>query len=389
MYVSARGVRQTTGIGTSRLAADAVILAGTVGHEPDGSGGLPYALLPLPHTTLIEMLLAQIAGTITGRLTVCANIHTSLLNQHVTRCGIDADRIAVVRDGVPRGTAGCLKTCQDRLGQNPFLVIGGSVWLDDDPAWMVEQHQAQNNALTVFCTPNAQRPDAAEQRLWQPAGVYCCDPVVLSYIAEHGYQDLKEQLIPPLKRAGLRVGAVLLPGSTCQVSDWRTYMSVLSTLISADGPRQDGYHELAPGVWCGRDVKIAPTARIVGPALLGHGCEIGDGAVVMGPTVLGDQCRIGRGAWLLRVVVPDRTIVQSGVSLAEQLVSTAPSTHSAPLPSRRRARETQGIPEQAVGAPRTLPLSLTATARPMVAGMLMLAAFVWALWYGLVGLWRS
>lgn len=389
MYVSARGVQPTRCIGTSRLAADAVILAGTVGHEPDGSGGLPNALLPLPHTTLIEMLLAQLAGTISGRLTVCANIHTSLLNQHVTRCGIDADRIAVVRDGVPRGSAGCLKSCEDRLGPSPFLVIGGSVWLDDDPAWMVEQHQAQGNALTVFCTRSAKRPDAAEERRWQPAGVYCCDPVVLSYIAEHGYQDLKEQLIPPLQRAGLRVGAVLLPGSTCQVSDWTAYMRVLSTLISADGPRREGYHELAPGVWCGRDVKIAPTARIVGPALLGHGCEIGDAAVVMGPTVLGDQCRIGRGAWLLRVVVPDRTTVGPGVSLAEQLVAATPPTHSPPLPLRRMAGETQGTPEPPAASPPAPRVTLSGLARPMVSGVLMLAALVWALWYGFVGLWRG
>ena len=67
----------------------------------------------------------------------------------------------------------------------------------------------------------------------------------------------------------------------------------------------DVFRRVAPDIYCGPDVQVASTARIVGPAMIGAGCRIGEGAVVIGPTVLADGCSIGDRSWVVRVVTAD------------------------------------------------------------------------------------
>jgi mannose-1-phosphate guanylyltransferase/phosphomannomutase len=252
---------------------------------------------------------------------VCANGHTEVIAKHLARPGPTDHGVGFFEDSLPRGTAGCLKSCQPRLSGRTIFVTGGSVFLDDDPEWMVGQHQAQGNALTVFCSrdPEIAGPDG--KGLLRPVGVYCCAPAVLDFIRPHGFQDLKEQVVPALKGAGLRVGVAAVSDSTCEVADWATYVGVLDRVLSTGRFDTAGYTQVAPGIWFGDDVKVAPGARIVGPALLGHGCRIDDGSVLIGPTVLGNECRAGDASWLVRVVAADGTHVAAGTSVADRFLS--------------------------------------------------------------------
>lgn len=299
---------------------DWVILAGTVGHEVPWTRGLPRPLLPLPGTTLLEALLDMFRHSSEGSCTICANGHTDLYTKHVQSGRTLTHSIGFFEDSVPRGPAGCLKACASRLTGRSILVAGGAVWLEDDPDWMLEQHAAQGNVLTVFCSREKPETRSRSGTLWKPAGIYCCEPAVLEFIQDEGYQDLKEQLIPALQRSGLRVGAVPLTLTTCEVSDWPTYLRVLCRVLTTSRFESAGYHQVAPDIWVGDDVEIAPRARIVGPVLLGHRCLIEDEAVVVGPAIVGNGVQVGRGCWVIRSVLPDHWRCPAGAPIVDQFL---------------------------------------------------------------------
>jgi NDP-sugar pyrophosphorylase family protein len=280
-------------------------------------------LLPLPRQTLIESLISRFDFESAGTCVICSNGHTRQLIHRVRTVKPRHLTVGFLEDGIPLGTAGCLKACESRTQSDTIMLAGGAVWLEDDPRWMVEEHRRQGNALTVFCTRHSGWVESGLHNHLRPAGLFCCERSVFEHIRPTGFQDLKEQLVPALHRAGLRVGAVPLHAGTCEVSDQATYMGILSQVLSDEGFALDGFTRVAPGIWCGRDVRIAPTARVVGPALLGHGCRVDDGSVVVGPAVLGDGCRVGRDAWLIRVVAPERLRIRPGVSLTDRVLPKA------------------------------------------------------------------
>lgn len=59
-----------------------------------------------------------------------------------------------------------------------------------------------------------------------------------------------------------------------------------------------GYHELEPGILVGENVKIAKTATIEAPAIIGANTELRPGAFIRGNVIIGESCVIGNSSEL-------------------------------------------------------------------------------------------
>lgn len=309
---------------------DVVLLAGTLGSEVSWTCGWSRHALPLPGTTIIESLITRLSQAFDGSITICANGHTEMLDRLVTHPDEIGQSIRFIQDTVPRGTAGCLKLCESNIQGHTIFLATGAIYLEDNPSRMVEQHRQSGNALTVFCKKEVnQHVRSDQQNTLHPTGLYCCDPIVFKYIRSIGFQDLKEQLIPTLRRAGLRVGVVMLEQPAYEITEWESYLHVVSRSITHFGMNAADYRQLAPDIWCGKDVEIASNARIVGPVVLGKGCRLDEHSMVVGPAILGDGCHVCESAWAIRVVIPDHIQISAGVSVIDQFV--APATTSLPV----------------------------------------------------------
>ncbi len=368
---------------------DWVILAGNVGQEAPWTQGVPRPLLPLPGTTLIEALLAGATERRCGSLTVCANGRTELIAERLAQSADISPPVTFMKDNLPLGTAGCLKACEKRLTGGPIFVSGASVWLADDPEWMLAQHRAQRNALTVFCTYEADIDGIKTGAFFRPAGIFCCDPLVLDLIRPHGFQDIKEQLIPALQRAGHRVGAVTLREPTCEVLDWSTYLDVLGQSLSDRRFDTRKYRKITPDVWCGEDVTIADDARVVGPAFLGHGCRLDSASVVIGPTLLGANTHIEEGAWLVRGVAPANATITRGSCITDRFIAPprvpGPGSHTI---DRTASDASIWKDSPTEDRPTAIDACACGMQRSCVAALAVVGAFIWAFWHTLTDLWQ-
>lgn len=344
---------------TNHDRINAIVLAGAVGQEHSWTGGLPRPLLPLPGGSLVEALLGRLTTGLDGGRAICANGHTALLSESIG--GRTSGRIHYYEDRLPRGTAGCLKDCACRFDGDTFLVAGGAVWLEDDPAHIVAEHRRQGNALTVCCSGTRDAVQFGRHRALPPAGVYCCERSALEHVRDAGFQDIKEQLIPALREAGERVGVVVLSERTREVRTWSAYLSVLARSLEAELFAKHHCDRLAPGIWVGRDVEIAANARLFGPVFLGDGCRVGDGSVIVGPAVFGRNCRIGADSMLLRVVGHDNICLPAGVHVANQLLRDS-------MAQRGGAQAPRQIRVPAAQAPAPGPLARAGQPGPVTHG---------------------
>lgn len=68
----------------------------------------------------------------------------------------------------------------------------------------------------------------------------------------------------------------------------------------------EGFSEIETGILVGRDVKIAPTATIIPPAILGHGTEVRPGAFLRGNVITGDNCVLGNSSEFKNCILLDK-----------------------------------------------------------------------------------
>lgn len=65
----------------------------------------------------------------------------------------------------------------------------------------------------------------------------------------------------------------------------------------------EGYHELEPGILVGENVKIAKTATIEAPAIIGKDTELRPGAYLRGNVIIGERCVIGNSSELKNAIL--------------------------------------------------------------------------------------
>lgn len=85
-----------------------------------------------------------------------------------------------------------------------------------------------------------------------------------------------------------------------KIKDW------IAQLLATGLP---DFTELKPGVWVGKNVKIADFVTIEAPAIIGHGTEIRPGAYLRGNVITGENCVLGNSSELKNCILLDKVQV--------------------------------------------------------------------------------
>jgi lipopolysaccharide/colanic/teichoic acid biosynthesis glycosyltransferase/NDP-sugar pyrophosphorylase family protein len=259
---------------------------------------------------------------------------------------------------LPLGTAGAIADLRDELAGRSVLVCYGSAFIDpgdvrallsagaDKPGWgaivgVIDPPVQMGARETLVVDTDGQlreiyRGHISHDRrnLLRPSGLVLLAPEALRCIPGGRYFDLKEQLFPMLRAAGLRIDTMNTVGTFPVVSP-EDYLRVQFDLLNNDlGPgnrvrpaarvpasaRVHADARLSGRVNIGADCEIAQGTHIIGPVLIGMRCRIETGATIVGPAVLGDNCRLGKDAIVQCSVLDDGVLAAAGSNVRFSLL---------------------------------------------------------------------
>jgi NDP-sugar pyrophosphorylase family protein len=178
---------------------------------------------------------------------------------------------------------------------------------------LIAKHVASRAAATVVVEVERRARPGSPVDPRQPGGVYVFDRRVLEGVAERGYQDIKQGLLEKLHGAGEKVLTYEVQGIAPRVMDSATYASVDNWLITEEirSPRfLVDYVAVGDGLRHPSAV-VHPSARIIGPVVLGPDVVVEANAVLVGPT------SVGRGSCISADAVVSRSTLWEGCSVGE------------------------------------------------------------------------
>ncbi len=84
-------------------------------------------------------------------------------------------------------------------------------------------------------------------------------------------------------------------------------LSSIADMIREIGETLDPalYHHPSDGIWIAKSAKIAPTAAIGAPCIIGEDTEVRHGAFIRGSALIGDGCVVGNSTELKNVILFD------------------------------------------------------------------------------------
>ena len=260
-------------------------------------------LLPIAQRPLITYALGWMkAGGLTG-----ATISTNSAARAV-RATLDGSTLGMeldyVEDWTPRGAAGCLRDAGVATDAQTFVVADATTVPVVDLGGLLEAHRKSRAAVTVVASYH-RSSDGDETSRMRPSGVYVVDRRVLAHIAEEGFVDTKERLLPSLYRCGERVTTYAAREVSPRVFDTESYLALNQWAVE----RSTRYDEPRPGYQISGEAVIHETAvvasgaRILGPVMLGPGVSVASGATVVGPASIDSGTTIGYGAVVSRSAI--------------------------------------------------------------------------------------
>jgi mannose-1-phosphate guanylyltransferase len=261
-------------------------------------------------------------------------------------------KLTIVREEEPLDTCGAVKNVEDRL-DGTFLVLNGDILTSLDISSLVAYHRERETLGTLTLTPvedpsayglvpidedgrierfiEKPKPDEVVTNLIN-AGTYVLEPEVLNYVPvgepfsfEGGVRSggrIDRGLFPLLFAEGEALYGYVSREYWLDIGVPPKYLQAnVDTLERRVGLEPPGVEE-TKRVWVGRKVEMDPSARLVGPCVIGDGCHIDRGAVIGPRTCLGDGCRIGDGAAVTGSVLHEGVVVGGHATIDRSMLAS-------------------------------------------------------------------
>ncbi len=222
------------------------------------------------------------------------------------------------------GTAGGVKNNAGFLGGGTFLVMSGDSLTDIDLTGLIAAHRRRGSIATmavkevpdpslfgVVVADDSDRVvgfqekptrEEARSRLCN-CGIYVLEPEILSHIPAGQFDDFGKRLFPDLLSRGVPFHAHAVASYWSDVGNLREFIRGNADAMARQVEVEIPGTEIRPGVWLDDGARVAASARIEPPVVVGADCDIGEDVVIVGPTVIGDGCSVGAGSHLARALI--------------------------------------------------------------------------------------
>jgi NDP-sugar pyrophosphorylase family protein len=319
-----------------------VVLAGSFPWDDSPLDRLmPRPLLPVAHRPLISYALRWLRTNGVRDVVVCLNHASRGARGPIAETG-DIAGLDFYEDLQPRGPAGCARDAALATTGEVFVVAEGTAIPFVPLAELLQTHHASGALATVVV--QQEQPGEGNTCLARPSGMYVFERRALELVPQKGFQDIKENLIPRLYRAGEHVGAHLVNARSARVLSAGTYLDANHWAVSrliARAESLEGY-ELSGEALVHRSASVDAQARMAGPVLIGPESRVGPGATLVGPVVLGSGCTVAGDAIVSRTVAWNRCLVGAQAVVDECVLANDASVEAGArvdqeilLPARR------------------------------------------------------
>jgi exosortase len=370
-------------------------------------------LWPVAGKPVLERLLIHLSKQGIKKAVICSNGDGSLLTESIHAS--NRLELKFLDEQLPSGTAGCVRDAASSETDELLVVFPASMICPPKIDVLINAHHDGQSDLTVMFNP----ANRNSKLMGEATGIYICETSVLEHIPKEGYFDIKEGLIPAMLLDGKTVHMAVLPNHVGNFRDWRGYLYAIANYLE-NAPKLNPDLKLckrnnSQAVWMAANSRVDPGARIYGPVVIMDGAHISEGAVIFGPTVLERNVSIGKDSVVVNSVLWDGAQVGPNCEIQRCLIdyhaavcgNTVVEEKAIPFRPERMlersvgsalkvannntSRFQQALQPQLDKINEKLPSWVQSHKTKIVPGFaasLLLIAFLWSYWPGLVNLWN-
>lgn len=323
----------------------AVIMAGGFGTRLRPiTCNIPKPMVPVANTPMMEHIVDLLKQYDLNRICSILYFQPEVITKHFGKgeeFGIEMEYQMATADF---GTAGSVKNAEEKLKDEPFIIISGDVLTDFDLAEAIRFHKEKKAMATMVLTrvtnpleygvvitsDDGKIVRFLEKPSWGEVfsdtintGIYILEPEIFKYIPSKTEFDFSKNLFPLMLKQDLPLYGYVAQGYWKDIGNLDEYMlahkSVLSGEVKIEIPGER-LNVIGRDIWVGKNANIGGKVKFQGGVILGDDCEIEDGAELEN-SILGNGCVVKKGAKLVNATVWDNVHIGENVKITGSVVS--------------------------------------------------------------------
>jgi len=324
---------------------NAVIMAGGFGTRLRPiTCNIPKPMVPVANIPMMEHIVNLLKKYDMKRICSILYFQPEIITKYFgdgSDFGVQMDYVMALADF---GTAGSVKNAEEKLKDEPFIIISGDVLTDFDLSAAIDFHKEKKAMATMVLTrvPNPLEFGVVitaddgriirflEKPSWGEVfsdtintGIYILEPEIFKYIPGKTEFDFSKNLYPLMLKEKLPLFGYIAEGYWRDIGDINEYRlahkHVLDGMVQIQIPG-NRLNVIGRDVWVGANAKVGNKVKMKGGVIIGANCVIEDGAELQN-SILGDGCIVKGGAKVIESVLWERVYVGPKARVDESIVS--------------------------------------------------------------------
>jgi len=319
----------------------ALFLAGGMGTRLQPlTDKLPKPMVPIMNKPLLERTMLNLKKCGISEVIISTCYQPEYIKDYFGNGDHLNLKIKYIVEDSPMGTGGAIKKAEDYFKES-FVVFNSDILSDIDLSKMIDFHKSKQVLATIAVTevqdPSIygvieydtrgyvvsfkEKPKPGETSSKSiNAGIYIFEPAIFKMIAGNRAISIEREIFPKLLEKAQKIGAYQSGSYWMDIGTIEKYKQTHKDIM--DGKcRLVAYNSNSDNISLGKNVKIHPTSKIIGPAYIGDDAVIG-AKVIIKHSVIGDNVFIGAESRITGSILWDNIIISKNVRLINTIVTS-------------------------------------------------------------------
>ena len=301
---------------------------------------VPKPMVPVANKPFLEHMLDNLKRHhIEGIILAICYLPDSIQRHFNDGSGFGINLTYAVED-VPLGTGGAVKNAE-RFLDDTFVVCNGDIFSDLDFTEMIAFHREHKAKATIALTPvedptaygvvETDAQNSVKGFIEKPsretatsnlinAGTYIFEPDVLELIPPGVFHMVERGLFPYLVEHGIPFFGYRSNAYWIDIGVPQDYLKLHHDILMGKAIARFPGKSITEDVWSEDGCEIHPSAKIIGPVVIGRDCIIEKDVRLSGPVALGAGCRIGCNTTVDEAILWQNVILGQDVTVRNSVI---------------------------------------------------------------------
>jgi mannose-1-phosphate guanylyltransferase len=301
---------------------------------------LPKPMVPIMNKPLLERTLVNLKKNGITEIVISSCYQSNYIEDYFgngEKLGIN---IQYIVEDSPRGTGGAIKNTELQFNE-PFIVFNSDIVSDINILDLIKFHNAKGALATIAVTEVSdpsmygvieydsngyaisfiEKPEP-EQIFsnFINAGIYIFEPEILNEIPENMVVSMERDIFPQILEKGYKLAIYKDSSYWMDIGTIEKYIQVHKDIMNRKCNMVDCYPTKI-NIRLGKNVKIHPDSKIMGPAYIGDNVEIGPNAYIS-HSVIGDNAFIGSNSRIVGSILWNDSKICSDTRIINTIVTS-------------------------------------------------------------------